>query len=116
MLLNIERAQGFIQKYDLRALVATSAVNTSYFTGYDCWQFRSFREAMTIPGGPNTLSQSYGVVSEGNRRPALITSTYMSSFPHDREVEVRPYGDFEAQTLSTTTRSPMGAVALFGET
>ena len=112
MLVNIDRVHAYMQKYDLRAIVASSAVNTSYFTGYDCWMYRSFREAMTMPGGPNTLSQSYGVITENNRSPTLITNSYMTTFPVDEGVEVRPYGDFETDSI-TSTRSPLGAMAAF---
>ena len=112
MLVNLDRAHDYMEKYDLKALVATSPANTSYFTGYDCWMFRSFREAMLIPGGPKTLSQSYGVVTENDRTPVLITNTYVSIFPVDKGVEVRSYGDFEAGGLERA-RSPLGASTRF---
>jgi Xaa-Pro aminopeptidase len=91
VLVNQRRAEELMGRHDLRALVATTHTNVSYFTGYDCWSYSSIRENMLKPGAPESLVQAYGVLIPG-RRPVLVTSTYTAVFPVEEGVEIRPYG------------------------
>src|SRR5271155_5197631 len=91
MLVNQKRAEELMGRYDIRALIATTSTNVSYFTGYDCWSYRSFRENMMKPGAPESLVQSYGFLSP-RRKPVLVTSTFTAPFPVEGGVEIRSYG------------------------
>jgi Xaa-Pro aminopeptidase len=62
LIFNKDRARAYLDKYALKAVVATSPVNVSYFTDLDCWMYRSFRENMQHPGAPDSLMQSYAIV------------------------------------------------------
>jgi Xaa-Pro dipeptidase len=68
---NRERLNEFLQRYDLKAVVATTPVNVTYLTGFSCWETQSFRENMTLPGAPNSLLQAYAIVSP-DADPVLI--------------------------------------------
>jgi Xaa-Pro dipeptidase len=91
MLVNQRRAEELMVRHDVRALIATTHTNVSYFTGYDCWQYASFRENMLKPGAPESLVQAYGVLMP-RKRPVLVTNTYTATFPVEEGVEVRPFG------------------------
>jgi Xaa-Pro aminopeptidase len=91
MLVNQRRAEEFMARYDLEALIATTHTNVSYFTGYDCWQYAAFRENMLKPGAPESLVQAYGILIP-RKRPVLVTDIYTAAFPVEEGVEVRPFG------------------------
>ena len=61
MLLNKTRALELMDQYGLDVIVASSPVNVSYFTGLDCWLYRSFREYMLCPGGPDQALEAYAI-------------------------------------------------------
>jgi Xaa-Pro aminopeptidase len=91
VLYNRERLNDFLDKHDLKALVVTTPVNVAYLTGFSCWMYQTFRESMTLPGAPNTLLQSYAVVST-DRKPTLIVGTDVFHFASELDVgEVRSY-------------------------
>jgi Xaa-Pro dipeptidase len=93
-----------MQKHDLKALVATSPVNVTYFTGMDCWMYRSFRENMYIPGGPTNLKQSYAVLP-ADGKPILILDHFTLPFARGLEVEKRTYGPHDVQLPEGSKRS-----------
>lgn len=92
MFYNKERTNAFLTEHDLEAVVATTNFSVAYFTDFDCWQYRDFRENMAIPGGPNTLFQTYAVVAP-DKSPILVTGTGTAQFTSDLEgVDLRTYG------------------------
>src|SRR5438876_9428963 len=93
MPLNIKRAQAYMQDYDLRAVVATTSTNVAYFTDLDCWAYRTYRDYMAVPGGSESMMQSYAVATPEARM--LIAETLVSTFHIEKGVELRPYGGEE---------------------
>jgi Xaa-Pro aminopeptidase len=92
MLYNKERANEYLEQYDIEALVATTTFNVAYFTDFDCWQYRDFRENMGTPGASNSLMQAYAVVVP-DKAPVLIASTGSAQFANELSgVELRTYG------------------------
>ncbi|MGA2665567.1 MAG: M24 family metallopeptidase [Nitrososphaerales archaeon] len=92
MLYNRRRAADYLEENDLKALVATTTFNVAYFTDFDCWQYRDFRENMATPGASNTLLQTYAVYVP-DRDPVLVTSTGSVQFTDElRGIERRTYG------------------------
>jgi len=88
-----------MEKYALRAVIATSPANVSYLTDFDCWMYRGFRENMSHPGAPNTLMQSYAIVDGGQEVGLVIrddTSPFASElniasiFPYSMVIGRRP--------------------------
>jgi Xaa-Pro dipeptidase len=57
MVLNRSRAEEFMRRHGLDALVATSPVNVTYFTDYACWLASGFKEYMVSPGGSSERAQ-----------------------------------------------------------
>jgi Xaa-Pro aminopeptidase len=110
MLVNQKRAEELMGRYDLRALIATTSTNVSYFTGFDCWQIADFRENMLKPGAPESLVQAYGVLVPG-RKPVLITNIYTSPFPVDEGVDIRSFGGAR-ETLPSPKKGELRYVAL----
>src|SRR5688572_25108319 len=71
MLLNQERAEAYMRRCGVDALVATSPANITYFTDYYCWLDPLLRQYMVTPGGGGALVQNYAVLPlEGE--PALV--------------------------------------------
>ena len=62
-----------MQDYDLRAVVATTSTNVAYFTDLDCWAYRTYRDYMAVPGGSESMMQSYAVATPEARM--LIAET-----------------------------------------
>ena len=64
-------------RHQLDALVATSAVNITYFSDYFCWMDTKFKEYMGNPGAPAQLSPAYAVFPlEGE--PALVVASMLA--------------------------------------
>jgi Xaa-Pro aminopeptidase len=63
MLLNKARAVEYMRRCGLDALVATSPVNITYFSGYYCWLDPLFKDYMMLPGAPSHLAQRYAVLT-----------------------------------------------------
>jgi Xaa-Pro aminopeptidase len=92
MLYNKERTNEYLKQYDLKAVVATTTFSVAYFTDFDCWQYRDFRENMGTPGSSNSLLQAYAVVVP-DRAPVLITGTGSAQFTNELSgIELRTYG------------------------
>ncbi len=74
MLFNRSRAEEYLRRYGLDALVATTPVNVSYFSDYSCWVDPLLKEYMLVPGASSDPAlQAYAVFSlEGE--PALVLS------------------------------------------
>ncbi len=77
MFFNQDRARNFMHRHQLDALVATSAVNITYFSDYFCWMDTKFKEYMGNPGAPAHLSPAYAVFPlEGE--PALVVASMLA--------------------------------------
>ena len=61
VLCNRQRALDYMGRADIDAIVATSPVNVTYFTGYYCWLNGQFKEYMVKPGGSGELLPLFGV-------------------------------------------------------
>src|SRR5437016_6946759 len=83
-----------MRQFDIDALVATSATNVKYFSGYSCWLDPLFKEYMMSPGGSsNLLQRSYAVFADEGE-PALIVKSLMAADAADFDhTELRLYGD-----------------------
>jgi len=93
-LINSPRARQYMRESGLDVLIATSAVNVRYFTGYACWLDPLFKEYMMSPGGPSELSQRSYAVFPGEGEVTLITKSLMSADAADLGIQdIRVYGD-----------------------
>ena len=99
---NKKRARSYMERYNLEAIVASTPVNVAYFTGFDCWMYRSFRENMSVPGASNGLKQSYAVVS-ADSAPRLVVDTFTAPFLAEEDVEIRGYGSVERKRVTGKT-------------
>ncbi|MEE3257813.1 MAG: Xaa-Pro peptidase family protein [Candidatus Latescibacterota bacterium] len=63
VLCNRQRALDYMGRADIDAIVATSPVNVTYFTGYYCWLNGQFKKYMVKPGGSGELLPLFGVFS-----------------------------------------------------
>jgi Xaa-Pro dipeptidase len=110
MLLNRSRAQGYMSKYELKALIATSPENVSYLTDLDCWMYRSLRENMLSPGAPDNLVQSYSMLPLDGE-PALVISTDMALFGTELWVkDIRTYGSSIVDSPPRIKEEPLQAM------
>jgi len=92
MLYNRKRAAEYLKEYNLAAVVATTPFSVAYFTDFDCWQYRDFRENMATPGASNSLLQTYAVIVP-DHDPTLVTSTGSVQFTDELSgIERRTYG------------------------
>ena len=79
MLLNLSRAETYLEQYGLDAVVATSPVNVTYLTDYSCWLDPLLKEYMTKPGGSTEALTNYAIIARGGEgglviRPAFATN------------------------------------------
>ena len=74
------------------AIVATSPVNVTYFTGYHNWLAGQFKDFMVRPGGNGDLLPTFGLYpAEG--APALVVDAALTVNAMDIEgLELRPVG------------------------
>lgn len=82
MFLNKPRALQFMRDHQLDALVATSPINITYFTGYYCWLDSLFKGYMMTPGGSSETAQRYAVVT-ADGRTALVVGALMAVNAND---------------------------------
>ena len=95
MLFNKTRAQEYMHRCSVDALVATSPVNITYFSDYRCWIDPLFKAYMMAPGAPSDLdpTAAYAIFPlEGE--PALVTSPTFAVNTSDLWVrDVHIFGD-----------------------
>jgi Xaa-Pro aminopeptidase len=91
---NKKRARRYMEEYNLEAIVASTPVNVAYFTGFECWMYRGFRENMSVPGASNSLKQAYAMISVDSA-PRLVIDTFTAPFLAEEGVEIRGYGSVE---------------------
>ena len=103
MLYNRKRAAEYLKEYNLAAVVATTPFSVAYFTDFDCWQYRDFRENMATPGASNSLLQTYAVIVP-DHDPTLVTSTGSVQFTDELSgIERRTYGGVGTRLPSPCT-------------
>ena len=78
MLFNRDRALDYMRRCNLDALVATSPVNITYFSGYYSWLGDQFKEYMVKPGGSGDLLPSFALFP-GQGDPALVIDAILAS-------------------------------------
>ena len=95
MLFNKTRAQEYMRRCGVDALVATSPVNITYFSDYRCWIDPLFKAYMMAPGAPSDLdpTAAYAIFPlEGE--PALVASPTFAVNASDLWVrDVHIFGD-----------------------
>jgi Xaa-Pro dipeptidase len=74
VLFNRPRALEYMRRCDLDALVATSPINVTYFSGYHCWSDRLVKEYMIAPGGLDRLAQRSFALFARDSDPALVVT------------------------------------------
>jgi Xaa-Pro dipeptidase len=93
-LFNSFRAKQYMNESGLDVLIATSAVNVRYFTGYSCWLDSLFKEYMMSPGGSSEFSQRSYALFPREGEAALIAKSLMSADAADLGIkDIRVYGD-----------------------
>ena len=95
MLFNKTRAQEYMRRCGVDALVATSPVNITYFSDYRCWIDPLFKAYMMVPGAPSDSepTAAYAIFPlEGE--PALVASPTFAVNTTDLWVrDVHIFGD-----------------------
>ena len=92
MLFNKIRAQEYMRRYGVDALIATSPVNITYFSDYRCWIDPLFKAYMMAPGAPSDLdpTAAYAIFPlEGE--PAFVVSPTFAVNTSDSVGERRAY-------------------------
>ena len=75
MLFNKTRAQEYMRRCGVEALVATSPVNITYFSDYRCWIDPLFKAYMMVPGAPSDLDPTAAyAIFPLESEPALVAS------------------------------------------
>ena len=76
MFLNRQRALELMQRCQLDALIASSPVNVTYFTGYHCWLDSLFKEYMVRPGASDQLLLSFAVFTRDGRMILVVNPVF----------------------------------------
>lgn len=91
-MINRPRALDYLQKCGLDALVATSPVNITYFTGFYSWLGGQFKEFMVRPGGSGDLLPSFALFSASGESALAIEATWACNTVDLQTDEVRYFG------------------------
>jgi Xaa-Pro dipeptidase len=87
------RAREYMKQAQLGAIVATSAANIRYFSGYVCWMETLFREFMLEPGASTELSIPCFALFFAEGSPGLIVKSALSLNAASLGIEdIRVYG------------------------
>jgi Xaa-Pro dipeptidase len=76
MFLNRQRALELMQHCQLDAIIASSPVNVTYFTGYHCWLDSLMKEYMVRPGASDQLLLSFAVFTRDGRIILVVRSVF----------------------------------------
>ena len=94
MLFNVERATEYMRDCGLDALVATSPVNITYFTGYFIWIDGLMKEYMVSPGGSADIAQGYALFPAEGEPALAVTGSMLAVNGVDLRVrDLRVSGD-----------------------
>jgi Xaa-Pro aminopeptidase len=126
-LLNDSRAKDYLRHGGLAALIATSAANVRYFSGYVCWMETLFREFMLQPGASTELSIPAFALFPAEGGLALIVKSAMSlnaaslgiddiriygGTGFDSSLPAAPRDEIEARFLSLMDTNPDSTTAV----
>lgn len=95
MFFNKTHAQEYMRRCDVDVLVATSPVNITYFSDYQCWIDPLFKGYMMVPGAPSDLdpTAAYAIFPLEDE-PALVASPTFAVNASDLWVrDVHIFGD-----------------------
>ena len=107
MFFNQARARAFMRECGLDALIATSHVNITYFTGYFCWLDPTIRGYMLQPGAPSSLALPGYAVFPLEGEPALVLNPLFAINGADLWVrDIHIFGDSGADQTLTSTELP----------
>src|SRR6202051_1894206 len=91
---NITRALDYMKRCDVDVLIATSAYNVRYFTGYSCWLDSLFKAHMMWPGDSSRLlSPSYAFVCLTGELGLVVAASTAVNAAHLGDVHLHCYGD-----------------------
>lgn len=93
-LFNSARARRYMKDTGLEALVASSALNVRYVTGYACWLDPQFRDYMMNPGSSDELTQRSYALCPLEGEVALVVKSLMAVDAADLGIkDIRLYGN-----------------------
>jgi Xaa-Pro dipeptidase len=89
---NLARAREYMAGSGVRALLASSAANVAYLTGFDCWLYQKYTEDMLVLGAPRARKEAFAVLGDEGE-PSLVVDSYSSLFASELEgTRLRCYG------------------------
>ncbi len=91
-MINRTRTLDYLKQCELDALVATSPVSITYFTGFYSWLGGQFKEFMVKPGGSGSLLPSFGLFSANGESALAVEATWACNTGDLRIEEVRFFG------------------------
>ena len=94
MLFNRSRALQFMRDCGLDVLIATSAVNVSYFSDYFCWTDPLFKEYMMSPGASSNLGQNFAVFPMEGEPALIIGPTFAMNAADSWIRDIHLHGEF----------------------
>ena len=107
MFFNQTRAKAFMRECGLDALIATSHVNITYFSGYFCWLDPTIRGYMLQPGAPARLALPGYAVFPLEGEPALVLNPLFAINGVDLWVrDIHVFGDSGVDATLTSTELP----------
>ena len=93
MLLNRPRAHQLMRQAGLDALVATSALNVTYFTDYFCWMDAVTSEFMMLPGASSDLLQSYAILPLDGEPGLIVNPMFIANAADLWVTDLYTFGD-----------------------
>ncbi len=107
MFFNQARAKAFMGECGLDALIATSHVNITYFSGYFCWLDPTIRGYMLQPGAPASLALPGYAVFPLEGEPALVLNPLFAINGADLWVrDIHVFGDSGIDETLTSDELP----------
>ena len=92
VLLNKPRALQFMRDCGLDAIIASSAVNVGYFSGYFCWINSLMKEYMARPGASSNLPEAYAILTLDGNVSLVVTSILAADAAQLTGVDVYTFG------------------------
>ncbi len=104
VLLNKPRAMQYMRDCGLDAIIASSAVNVGYLSGYFCWLNSLLKEYMQRPGASSNLPETYAVLTRDGDVSLIVASSFVANAAHLPGISLYPFGnavlDFAESTES----------------
>jgi Xaa-Pro dipeptidase len=113
----------YMQECQLDAMIASSAINVGYFSGYFCWLNSLLKEYMSRPGASSHLPETYAVLTRDGDVALIVSSIFAPDATRIPEIHVQIFGpsglDFtespkscaEEQTLWNLLAQPQDSVS-----